>query len=93
MYLNGHDMRKAPLVVRKAALAALLKGSNILMSQSFETDGVHMFQTACAMGLEGVVSKRKASRYQSGRTNDWLKLTCRQRETLQIVGFRSSGTR
>lgn len=39
------------------------------------------------MGLEGVVSKRKASRYQSDRTNDWLKMTCRQRETLQIAGY------
>jgi bifunctional non-homologous end joining protein LigD len=87
LYLNGHDMRKAPLVTRKAALAALLKGSDILISQSFETDGAHMFQTACAMGLEGVVSKRKASRYQSDRTNDWVKMTCRQRETLQIVGY------
>jgi ATP-dependent DNA ligase len=25
------------------------------------------------MGLEGIVSKRKASWYQSGRTRDWLK--------------------
>jgi bifunctional non-homologous end joining protein LigD len=87
LYLNGHDMRKAALVTRKAALAGLLKGSNILLSESFETDGAHMFQTACAMGLEGVVSKRKASRYQSDRTNDWVKMTCRQRETLQIVGY------
>jgi ATP-dependent DNA ligase len=39
-------------------LAALFKGSNIPMGQSFETDGAIMFQTACAMGLEGVVLKR-----------------------------------
>jgi bifunctional non-homologous end joining protein LigD len=49
MYLDGHDMRKAPLVTRKAALA-LVRGSNILMSQSFEAGGAHMFETACAMG-------------------------------------------
>jgi bifunctional non-homologous end joining protein LigD len=80
MYLDGHDMRKAPLVARKAALAALLRGSDILMSQSFEVDGAHMFETACAMGLEGIVSKRRTSRYQSDRTNDWVKMTCRQRD-------------
>ena len=38
------------------------------------------------MSLEGVVSNRKASRYQSDRTNDWVKLTCRQRAP-QIVGY------
>jgi ATP-dependent DNA ligase len=32
-----------------------------------------VFEHACRMGLEGIVSKRKGSRYQSGRTRDWLK--------------------
>jgi bifunctional non-homologous end joining protein LigD len=32
-----------------------------------------VFAHACKMGLEGIVSKRKGSRYQSGRTLDWLK--------------------
>jgi bifunctional non-homologous end joining protein LigD len=87
LYLNGYDMRKAPLSVRKSTLAALLKGSDILFSQSFETDGAHMFKNVCEMGIEGVVSKLKDSRYQSDRTNSWVKMTCRQRETLQIVGY------
>jgi bifunctional non-homologous end joining protein LigD len=39
------------------------------------------------MGLEGVVSKVRDARYHSGRTNDWVKVTCRQRETLPIAGF------
>jgi ATP-dependent DNA ligase len=32
------------------------------------------FRRACAMGLEGIVSKRKDSRYRSGRSSDWLKM-------------------
>ena len=32
-----------------------------------------VFDHACRMGLEGIVSKRKASCYQSGRSRDWLK--------------------
>jgi len=87
LYLNGYDMRKAPLTTRKAELAKLLKGSEILLSQSFDTDGAHMFDTACGMGLEGVVSKLADSRYVSDRTDSWLKMTCRQRETLSIVGY------
>jgi bifunctional non-homologous end joining protein LigD len=87
LYLNGYDLRSAPLVERKALLRALLKDTGILFSESFETDGAAMFKSACKMGLEGIVSKRRDSRYHSGRSNDWVKVTCRQRETLPIVGY------
>jgi bifunctional non-homologous end joining protein LigD len=46
-----------------------------------------MYQHACSIGLEGVVSKVRDSKYNSGRSNDWLKKTCAQRETLPIAGF------
>jgi bifunctional non-homologous end joining protein LigD len=46
-----------------------------------------MFKQACKIGLEGVVSKVRDSRYNSRRGNDWVKVTCRQRETLPIAGF------
>jgi bifunctional non-homologous end joining protein LigD len=36
-------------------------------------DGIAVFQHACQMGLEGIVSKRLGSRYRSGRSPDWLK--------------------
>ena len=87
LYLNGHDMRKAPLIERKALLRTLIAKSEILLSESFETDGATMIKQAAKMGLEGIVSKVRDSRYHSDRTNDWVKVTCRQRETLPIVGF------
>src|SRR3954471_20854821 len=49
-----------------------------------------MFAHACKIGLEGVVSKVRDSRYLSGR-RDWLKKTCAQRETLTIAGFSLDG--
>ena len=49
-----------------------------------------MFKHAC-LGLEGVVSKVRESRYVSGRSNDWVKKTCTQRETLPIAGFALDG--
>src|SRR4051812_7181386 len=36
-------------------------------------NGLAVFQHACKMGLEGIVSKRLGSRYRSGRSPDWLK--------------------
>jgi bifunctional non-homologous end joining protein LigD len=87
LYLNGYDLRKLPLVERKALLKELITGTDVQFSQSFEIDGREMYQHACKVGLEGVVSKVRDSRYHSGRSHDWLKKACAQRETLPIAGF------
>ena len=73
--LNGDDLRRDPLEVRKATLASLLSGAraSILFNEHIEADGPTVFAHACKMGLEGIVSKRKASSYRSGRSPDWLK--------------------
>jgi bifunctional non-homologous end joining protein LigD len=87
LYLNGYDLRKLPLIERKAHLKKLIGQTAIQFSESFEVDGPEMYQHACAVGLEGVVSKVRDSRYVSGRVNDWVKKTCAQCETLPIAGF------
>ncbi|RZN16382.1 non-homologous end-joining DNA ligase [Bradyrhizobium sp. Leo121] len=87
LYLNGYDLRKLPLVERKTHLKKLIDRTPIQFSEGFELDGREMYQHACRVGLEGVVSKVRASRYASGRGGDWVKVTCRQRETLTIAGF------
>ncbi len=72
---------------RKERLRDLVRKTDISFSDSFEAEGATIFARACEMGIEGIVSKRKGSRYRSERTNDWIKSTCRQRETLVIVGY------
>ncbi len=93
LYLDGYDFRKLPLVERKSQLRKLIAKTNIQFSESFETDGQEMYRHACKVGLEGVVSKVADSRYASGRSNDWVKKTCAQRETLTIAGFAIDGTK
>jgi bifunctional non-homologous end joining protein LigD len=93
LYLNGQDVRKLPLVERKAALQKLIAKTAIQFSESFELDGREMFKHACKSGLEGVVSKGRDSRYPLDRTNDWVKVTCAQRETLPIAGFALDGNK
>jgi len=87
LYLNGHDLRKVPLFERKALLKKIIAEADIQFSESFEVDGLEMYKHACKTGLEGVVSKVRDARYPTGRSNDWVKVTCRQRETLPIAGF------
>jgi bifunctional non-homologous end joining protein LigD len=69
LYLNGYDLRKLPMFERKALLKPLAAKTHIQFSDSFEIEGRDMFQHACRIGLEGVVSKVRDSRYQSGRGN------------------------
>ena len=74
--LNGDDLRRDPLEVRKATLASVLAkaGPGIRFNEHIESDGPTVFAHACKMGLEGIVSKRKDSVYRSGRSPDWLKM-------------------
>jgi ATP-dependent DNA ligase len=73
--LDGDDLRREPLEVRKATLASVLAkaGPGIRFNEHLEGDGPTIFAHACKMGLEGIVSKRKGSPYRSGRSKDWLK--------------------
>jgi bifunctional non-homologous end joining protein LigD len=93
LYLNGYDLRKLPLIERKTHLKKLIAKTAIQFSESFEVDGREMYHHACSIGLEGVVSKVRDSRYASGRSNDWVKKTCHQRETLPIAGYALDGTK
>jgi bifunctional non-homologous end joining protein LigD len=73
--LNGQDLRREPIEVRKATLASLLRlcRAGLQFNQHLEHPGDIVFRHACKMGLEGIVSKRLGSRYISGRSRDWLK--------------------
>src|SRR6516162_8845998 len=73
--LVGKDLRREPLAVRKAALASVViqAGAGLRLNEHIEADGTLVFGHACKLGLEGIVSKRKASQYRSGPTRDWLK--------------------
>jgi bifunctional non-homologous end joining protein LigD len=68
--LNGDDLRRDPLEVRKATLASVLAkaGPGIRFNEHIEGDGPTVFAHACKLGLEGIVSKRKDSAYRSGRS-------------------------
>jgi bifunctional non-homologous end joining protein LigD len=93
LYLNGYDLRKLPLFERKTLLKKIIAETDVQFSESFEVDGREMYKHTCSIGLEGVVSKVRDSRYASGRVNDWVKKTCVQRETLPIAGFALDGSK
>jgi bifunctional non-homologous end joining protein LigD len=91
LYLDGRDLRKISLYERKALLRKLITATDLQFSESFEIDGREMLKRACQIGLEGIVSKIRDGPYPAGRSRDWVKVTCAQRETLTIAGFALDG--
>ena len=91
-YCDGMDLRSLPLQERRARLEALLAEADgehgaIRYSASFEQDVQGIVASACKMGLEGIIGKRKSSVYASGRSTDWIKLKCGQRQEFVIGGY------
>jgi bifunctional non-homologous end joining protein LigD len=74
--LDGRDLRREPIEIRKAALLKLLRRCDygIFLNEQIEDEAAIVFQHACKLGLEGIVSKRRGSPYVSGRSSHWLKL-------------------
>ena len=74
--LDGEDLRRDPLAVRKATLASVLARAapGLRFTEHMdEADGPLVFAHACKLGLEGIVSKRRDSFYSSGRSAHWIK--------------------
>jgi bifunctional non-homologous end joining protein LigD len=73
--LNGDDLRQRRLEERKASLAKIVitASSGLQLNDHMQGDGQAVFEQACKLGLEGIVSKRKDSSYVSGRCRHWIK--------------------
>ncbi|MBT9568587.1 MAG: DNA ligase D [Thiobacillus sp.] len=96
-FYNGHDLRAVPLIERQQILAALVENQtspSLRLSEPFEGAPEAVRESACRLGLEGVIAKRKTARYQSRRSPDWIKLKCAQRQEFVIGGYTDpSGSR
>jgi bifunctional non-homologous end joining protein LigD len=77
--LDGEQLRRLPLEERKTRLKRLLgrRRRTLLFVDHLEGDGPTVFRHPCALGLEGIVSKRRGSRYQPGRSASWVKIRSR----------------
>jgi bifunctional non-homologous end joining protein LigD len=89
LFLDGRDLRREPLLARKKELARLLEGRRgaLRYSEHFEAPGREVYERACRMALEGIVSKRKEAPYTSGRGQAWLKVKCVARQEFVIGGY------
>jgi bifunctional non-homologous end joining protein LigD len=92
LYVHGHSLLERTLEERQALLRAMqpaLERDSVRLTEGFRAEKAQRLMDACAaMGLEGVVMKRRASVYRPGvRSRDWLKVPIRQREEFVVAGY------
>ncbi|MGZ8422695.1 MAG: DNA ligase D [Nitrospira sp.] len=98
LYLDGYDLRPAPLIERKRLLSALFKDNSpsalVQYSDHITGEGEVAFAEACRSGMEGLVAKRADASYVAGRNRNWVKVKCGRRQEFVIGGFTDpSGSR
>lgn len=91
IYIEGFNLTKTPLRERKEVLAQLLETAGdvgvLRYSDHIEGNGEQFFKQACKFGIEGIVSKRANSLYESTRSRNWLKIKCIKRQEFVIAGY------
>jgi bifunctional non-homologous end joining protein LigD len=92
--LNGKSTRDLPLEERREKLKAILPESSdmIRFSSSLGTDAEKLLKKASDLGLEGLIGKRKESRYEVGqRSGAWIKLKLVKEQEFVIGGYTPPG--
>lgn len=97
LFDENEDLRSLPLSERKERLRHLLNGKRkrdegtIRYVEHFESNGSAIMESARALSLEGIVSKKLTAAYRSGRSDNWTKAKVRAGHEVVIGGWKSSG--
>lgn len=85
---KGNDLTRRPLRERKQILRTVFDFRDPLRFCAHRnTEGEAFYADACERGWEGVIAKRAASHYRSGRSKDWLKFKCVRDQEFVVGGF------
>jgi bifunctional non-homologous end joining protein LigD len=89
-FMAGEDLRELALTERRDRLRAAMRsvGTDLIrFSEQLDAPPAEMMAAACQLGLEGLIGKRKDSRYVHRRSPDWIKLKCGLRQEFVVGGY------
>ena len=93
LHLNGKDLQAESLKSRRAALRELVAGSELDFSDDLPGTAAQVIEAVAQVGLEGVIAKRRDSRYEPGkRSGAWRKLKLQHRQEFVIGGYKPENT-
>jgi bifunctional non-homologous end joining protein LigD len=85
MWLEGREVMSLPLEERRALLKALPLRAPLELVERVEDP--NPWERAAREGWEGVIAKRRGSRYEQRRSPHWLKMKCEATQELVVGGF------
>jgi DNA ligase D-like protein (predicted ligase) len=89
LHLDGEDLTTSALEKRRAKLPAVVKDSGVLLSDRLAGTADQVTEAVRALGLEGVIAKRKDSLYEAGqRHSAWVKLKLDKQQEFVVGGCR-----
>ena len=95
LFVDGADLRALHLFARKQRLKKMLqhrsKESLVRYVEYFEAGGGAVWQSACKLALEGIISKKMNAPYSSGRSDNWTKAKCRAGHEVVVGGWKTTG--
>ena len=93
LLVGGRDLTREPLDERRKQLAAAAAGTSLLVSEPLPGTPAQIERAVRELGLEGVVAKRRSSRYEAGRRSDkWLKVKFSRRQEFVVGGYKPATT-
>jgi bifunctional non-homologous end joining protein LigD len=88
IYHDGFDLQPCALIDRKDLLSGILRQANsVRYSDHIEEQGSILYEKAAELGIEGIVAKKRDSRYVQGRTREWLKIKPERTAEVVICGY------
>jgi bifunctional non-homologous end joining protein LigD len=95
LWLDGVDLRQRPLEERRRLLEKLLRsrtgaGSIIRLAEQMQPPAKKALEESARRGFEGLIAKRRSSRYDNRRSREWLKIKAVNAQEFAIVGFTPS---
>ena len=85
LWLDGRDVTGLTLDARRDLLAKLPLRSPVGRVDALDDE--KPWERACAEGWEGVIAKRRDSKYEHRRSPHWLKMKCEASQELVVGGF------
>jgi bifunctional non-homologous end joining protein LigD len=89
LHQDGEDLHRLPLDERRRRLQRVVKGSALLLSEVLDGGAAQVVEAVAAVGLEGVIAKRRSSRYEPGeRSGAWVKFKLERQQEFVVGGYR-----
>jgi bifunctional non-homologous end joining protein LigD len=91
LWYKGYSLMKLPLTERKDILSSVIDFNDVIKYSDDFDEGILLFELMQKQEMEGIVAKRKSSKYEPGkRGKDWLKVSTEKRQEFVIGGWTES---